>query len=139
MKLNDVTLSLFNYMAYHYKKLNLDITPIQARIIFAIYNNREMPSQRNIEGFVPCKKSTISNILKTMEKNGLIEKKGNANDLRRKSIVLTAKSEEILNILKDDKEEILKSITEGISEEEMIFFNDVLMKFKYNIERCKND
>ena len=139
MKLNDVTLYLFNYMAYHYKNLNLDITPIQARIILAIYNNKEMPSQKRIEGFVPCNKSTISNILKTMEKNGLIKKVDNATDLRRKSIVLTAKSENIISILNKDKERLLKDLTEGISKEEMDSFNDVLIKFKYNIERCKND
>lgn len=138
MSLNDVNLAFFKYILYRYKRLKLDITPVQGRILLAIYKNREMSCQKSIEEFVPCNKSTISNILKTMEKNGLIKRVGNENDLRRKSIVLTSKAKRILNILDDDKKKLVQDITKDISEEEIIFFNGILMKLKYNVERCKN-
>lgn len=139
MELNDVTLDLFNYMAYSYRKLKLDVTPIQGRILIALYNNKEMYCQKKIEEFVPCNKSTLSNILKTMEKNGLIKRIGDGDDSRKKNIILTTKAKKILVMLNDNKEKLMQDIMRGISDEEIKSFNDVLLKFKYNIERCKND
>lgn len=139
MELNDVALDLFNYMAYSYRKLKLDVTPIQGRILIALYNNKEMYCQKKIEEFVPCNKSTLSNILKTMEKNGLIKRIGDGDDSRKKNIILTTKAKEILVMLNDNKEKLMQDIMRGISDEEIKSFNDVLLKFKYNIERCKND
>lgn len=139
MELNDVALDLFNYMAYSYRKLKLDVTPIQGRILIALYNNKEMYCQKKIEEFVPCNKSTLSNILKTMEKNGLIKRIGDGDDSRKKNIILTTKAKKIIVILNDNKEKLKQDIMRGISVEEIKSFNDVLLKFKYNIERCKND
>lgn len=139
MELNDVALDLFNYMAYSYRKLKLDVTPIQGRILIALYNNKEMYCQKKIEEFVPCNKSTLSNILKTMEKNGLIKRIGDGDDSRKKNIILTTKAKKIIVILNDNKEKLKQDIMRGISDEEIKSFNDVLLKFKYNIERCKND
>lgn len=136
--LNDINLSLFKYMSFRYRRLKLDITPVQARILLAICQNREMSCQKSIEEIVHCNKSTISNILKTMEKNGLIKRIGNENDLRRKSIVLTSKAKKILSILDEDRKRIVQDITENISDDEIIIFNKILMKLKYNVERCKN-
>lgn len=139
MELNDVALDLFNYMAYNYKKLKLDVTPIQGRILIVIHNNNGMHCQKKLEEFVPCNKSTLSNILKTMEKNGLIKRIGDDDDSRKKNIILTKKAKEILVMLNDNKEKLMQDIMRGISDEEIKSFNDVLLKFKYNIERCKND
>ena len=137
-ELNDITLSLYKYIANRYKKLKVDITPIQGRIIFAIRNNNNTICQKDIEEYVPCNKSTISSILNTMEKNGLIVRVDNESDLRKKNIVLTSKSKKIIEILDNDKDNLLNDLVYGISKDEMNLFNDVLMKLKNNIERCKN-
>ena len=139
MELNDVTLLLFKHASSRYKKMNIDITPMQARILIAIHDSKDVVCQKYIESYVACNKSTISNVLDTMEKNGLIKRIDNEDDLRRKNIVLTEKSELILKQLKDDKEKVLEEITDGITEDEINVLDNVLDKIKYNLERCKND
>ena len=139
MELNDVTLLLFKHASSRYKKMNIDITPMQARILMAIHNSKDVICQKYIENYVACNKSTISNVLDTMEKNGLIKRIDNEDDLRRKNIVLTEKSELILKQLKKAKEKLMNEVTEGITDKEMKILDDVLEKIKYNLERCKND
>ena len=83
LEMNDVALDIFKLLSTRYKKLGLEVTPVQSRIIMALYSQNNLLCQRDIEANVPCNKSTLSAILNTMEKNGLITRQGSENDSRK--------------------------------------------------------
>lgn len=135
LEMNDVALDIFKILSTRYKKLGLEVTPVQSRIIMALYSQNNLLCQRDIEANVPCNKSTLSAILNTMEKNGLITRQGSENDSRKKNIILTTKSLEIAEFLKEDNLRISKILGSNITEDEYIIFGQILEKIKTNMER----
>lgn len=135
LEMNDVALDIFKLLSTRYKKLGLEVTPVQGRIIMALYSQNNLLCQRDIEASVPCNKSTLSAILNTMEKNGLITRQGSENDSRKKNIILTTKSLEIAEFLKEDNLHISKILSSNITEDEYIIFGQILEKIKTNVER----
>lgn len=135
LEMNDVALDIFKLLSTRYKKLGLEVTPVQGRIIMALYSQNNLLCQRDIEASVPCNKSTLSAILNTMEKNGLITRQGSENDSRKKNIILTTKSLEIAEFLKEDNLRISKILSSNITEDEYIIFGQILEKIKTNVER----
>lgn len=135
LKIKSVNLNLLRALGARYKRLNLGVTPVQGRIIMFIYDHQDEVCQKDIEHMIACKKSTLSAILNSMEKNNLIIRKGSDTDSRRNSIVLTDYSIEIATKLKDDMIEINKLLGENITQDEYIIFSDVLEKITKNLER----
>ena len=135
LEMNDVALDIFKLLSTRYKKLGLEVTPVQGRIIMALYSQNNLLCQRDIEASVPCNKSTLSAILNTMEKNGLITRQGSENDSRKKNIILTTKSLEIAEFLKEDNLRISKILGSNSTEDEYIIFGQILEKIKTNVER----
>ena len=135
LKIKSLNLNLLRALGARYKKMNLGVTPVQGRIIMFIDDHDDEVCQKDIERMIACKKSTLSAILNSMEKNKLIIRKGSNTDSRRNSIVLTAYSIEIANKLKEDMKEINKLLGENITKDEYIIFSDVLEKINQNIER----
>lgn len=135
LEMNDIAVNLFKILAIRYKKLNLELTPVQSRIIMSLYKQDNLLCQRDIEKDVPCNKSTLSAILNTMEKNGLITRLDSENDLRKKNIVLTEKSLKIAKFLEEDNKHITDILGGNITEDEYIIFRQILEKIKINMER----
>lgn len=135
LEMNDIALDIFKLLSTRYKKLGLEVTPVQGRIIMALYSQSNLLCQRDIEENIPCNKSTLSAILNTMEKNGLITRQGSENDSRKKNIILTTKSLEIAEFLKEDNSRISKILGSNITEDEYIIFGQILEKIKTNMER----
>ena len=135
LKIKSLNLNLLRALGARYKKMNLGVTPVQGRIIMFIDDHDDEVCQKDIERMIACKKSTLSTILNSMEKNNLIIRKGSANDSRRNSLILTPYSIEIATKLKDDMIEINKLLGENITKDEYIIFSDVLEKINQNIER----
>lgn len=135
LEMNDIADNIFKTLAIRYKKLNLDLTPVQSRIIMILYENDNLLCQKDIEKNIPCNKSTISVILNTMEKNNLIIRLDSEIDSRKKNIVLTDKSLEIAKFLKEDNKRITNILGSNITEDEYIIFRQILEKIKINMER----
>ena len=90
--------------------------------------------QKDIEKILNRNKSTTSEVLDTMEKNGLI-KRETANDSRKKNILITSKGREELEVVSSDREFVEKELMDGISNEEYQQFKRFLNKIKKNLER----
>ncbi len=135
LKIKSVYLNILRMMAARYKRMHLDVTPVQGRIIMYIFKSDDEVCQKDIEKTIACKKSTLSAILNTMEKNHLIKREGSSNDSRKNVIVLTKHSMDIANKLKDDIIEINKLLGENITHDEYIIFSGVLEKIEENLER----
>lgn len=126
---------LFRCISNRYKRLNVEITPMHAKIIMAIYKSDKPLCQKDLEGPISCNKSTMSSIISTMEKNGLLTRKISDTDSRINYLVLTEKGFEMADFLKKDRACTEWIISDGISEEEYTTFIKVIDKMRNNIER----
>lgn len=121
--------------SYLSSKHCIAITSLQGKIAGYLYSHSEKDIfQKDLEEIFSVRRSTVTEVLKTMEKNGLIERHSVEKDARLKKIVITEKAINLhLKILEDIKE-IEKIIKKGISEEELILFMSILNKIKNNVE-----
>ena len=126
---------IFRGISNRYKEMNLDITPMHAKIIMAIYKSDTPLCQKDLEGPISCNKSTMSSIISTMEKNDLLTRKVSESDSRINYLVLTEKGLEIADFLKEDRAYTEAIISDGISDEEYTTFMNVIDKMRKNIER----
>ncbi len=106
------------------------------------YHNRHKDIfQKDFEKEFDIRRSTASNILSLMEKNGLIIRQSVPDDARLKKILLTEKAVEIHEKIEESFSKMEKDISQGISEEEMEAFLVTVDKIRNNIERltAEND
>ncbi len=106
------------------------------------YKNRDRDIfQKDFEKEFDIRRSTASNILALMEKNGLIIRQSVEQDARLKKIVLTQKAVDIHRKVESAFQKMEEDISQGISDEEMEAFLKTVDKIKNNIERMtqKND
>ncbi|MCF0147381.1 MAG: winged helix-turn-helix transcriptional regulator [Clostridium sp.] len=108
---------------------------IQGLIINYLSKNKEKDVfQKDIEEIFTIRRSTVTGILQSMEKNNLIIRENVSYDARLKKIVLTDLGEEInIHIIKEMRK-FEDAITKGVSDEELEIFVQILDKFKRNIE-----
>lgn len=90
--------------------------------------------QKDIEKHFNINRSAVSLMLNNMEKNELIKRNSVNEDARLKKIILTDKAlklhEKIFEAISKTEEKMSK----GISQEEIVIFNNVLSKIKKNLE-----
>jgi len=113
---------------------NSFLTPTQIQIIeYILEHKNKSIYQRDLEKVLNLRRATVSGVLKTMEKNNLIEREKDVVDGRNKRIILNPLKEEIF--LKREKEllEIEKIILNGITSDELNNFMLVLDKIKNNL------
>ena len=89
--------------------------------------------QKDLEAVFEMRRSTASEILKLMEKNGLITREPIESDGRLKKIVLTDKAKEFSKNIESEFKSIEEKIVEGISKEELDAFYLVYDKIKSNL------
>jgi len=110
-------------------------SPTQMRIIDYILQNDKKPVyQKDLERVFNLRRATISEVLKTMERNNIIERCVSEHDNRTKEIKL---SKETKNIFDNNKRKFLELesiVTSNISENELKVFINVINKMKYNIQ-----
>jgi DNA-binding MarR family transcriptional regulator len=126
---------IFRGISNRYKVMNMDITPMHAKIIMTLYKSSEPLCQKDLEGPISCNKSTMSSIISTMEKNNLLTRKACDTDSRINYLLLTDKGLEIADFLKEDRTYMEGILSEGISEQEYTTFVNVIEKIRKNLER----
>lgn len=109
-------------------------------VIGYLYENRNRDVfQRDIEKQFSVRRPTMTEILKLMERNGLIERVRDENDARLKKIKLTPLALEIHKRHEQFIEGFELSLREGISDEEMNTFFAVMDKISANVERAEKE
>ena len=126
---------IFRAICNRYKRMNVDITPMHAKILMTIYKSEGKVCQKDLEGPMSCNKSTLSSIISTMEKNNLLTRKACDTDSRINYLLLTDKGLEIADFLKEDRTYMEGILSEGISEQEYTTFVNVIEKIRKNLER----
>lgn len=103
--------------------------------IHYFYDNRDKEIfQRDFENRFSIRRSTASNILKTMEQNGFITRVSVESDARLKRIILTEKAIKIHEEIMRDIERREKKLRTNISEEEIEQFLGMIDRFIANLE-----
>ena len=118
-------------------KLYIDkMTGTHGWAIGYFYHNRDKDIfQKDFEQEFNIRRSTASNILSLMEKNGLIKRESVPYDARLKKITLTDKAVDIQHIVDKTFIELEKTLKKDITQEQLEVFYRVLDKINSNTER----
>lgn len=109
-------------------------SPLQFKVLDYLLQNKNTDiCQRDLEKSLKVSKATISEVLLTMEKNGIIKRVASLNDARSKNIVVTDSSLKRYNELKKIEKEMNHKLTKNISEEELNIFLTIMNKMKENL------
>jgi DNA-binding MarR family transcriptional regulator len=109
----------------------------QMHYFMYIVNHGNGLSQDEITHALEIDKATTARALKNLEDNGYIERKSDEKDKRIKRVFLTKKGADIKDELKKAAEVWEEKVTQGIEEEKMEIFLDVLDKMKENMIKQK--
>lgn len=116
------------------------LTGAHGWVIGFLYHNRDRDIfQRDFEKECNIRRSSATQMLQRMEKNGMIKRVGVDYDARLKKIVLTDRAVEIQEMIENRFAELEGKIKDGISEEELQTFFAVLSKIRKNIGEEDND
>ncbi len=114
------------------------IPPTQMQIMAYMLNNVDKDIyQKDLERVLHLRRATVSGVLKTMEKNNLIDRIKNEDDIRGKKIILNDKAKNIFKEGKKKIKELEKIAVKDISKEDMNIFLNVISKMKSNIEESE--
>lgn len=103
-------------------------------ILYLAEHKDEDIYQKDIENTFSIRRSTVSNMLKLMEKKGYIRREAVNSDARLKKLVLTQKALDADRMLKAQLTEKERLLRRNISDEELEVFYRVLDKIRGNIE-----
>ncbi len=117
-------------------RMGLDpVTGVNGWAIGYFYENRERDIfQKDFENQFSIRPSTASNILKSMEQKGLIERKSVESDARLKKIVLTEKAVVLHEKICREIALREKRLKKGIDKEDLKTFIKVMNMLSANME-----
>lgn len=111
-------------------------TPTQMQILeYILKHHNDKIYQKDLEEVLGLRRATVSGVLQTMEKNGLLDRITNESDARSKQIILNKKAVDIFNKAENKMSEIEKIILSDISSDEIEIFSSVLKKMKENMKK----
>ena len=125
------------YMDNDATKLYVDkMTGTHGWAIGFFYHNRDRDVfQKDFEQEFNIRRSTASNILALIEKNGLITRESVPYDARLKKITLTQKALDVQSVVEKAFESLEDTMKKDITEEELEVFFRVIDKINNNLER----
>ena len=98
-------------------------------------HEQELTLIKDIEQELNITKSVASNLVKRMVQNGLVELEVSPSDKRAKFVHLTEKSRSQMKQVKSFFDRIDRSLLDGISEENLAIFEEVMGRLQANVEK----
>ena len=98
-------------------------------------HNQELTLIKDIEQELNVTKSVASNLVKRMVQNGLVELEASPSDKRAKYVRLTDKSRSQMKQIKSFFDRVDRSLLDGISEEKLAVFEEVMGRLQANVEK----
>ena len=105
----------------------------QGRVLHFILAQSNDVFQKDIEEEYSLRPPTATELLKKMEKNGLIHREAMADDARLKRIILDEKALQYKDVVLADITNLEEELTAGIAEEDLDVFFRVIEKMMANI------
>lgn len=123
------------YFANCWKGAGMEPTKMQcATMNYIVKHKDEDIFQKDLENAFGITGATMTNILKLMEKDGLIEKKSVPSDKRLKKLQLTEKGEKLEERAKANIRRLEDGMVKNFSEEEIALCRDFLDRIAQNID-----
>ena len=97
--------------------------------------DQELTLIKDIEQELNITKSVASNLVKRMVQNGLVELEASPSDKRAKFVHLTEKSRSQMKQIKSFFDRMNRSLLDGISEENLLIFEEVMGQLQANVEK----
>ena len=97
--------------------------------------DQELTLIKDIEQELNVTKSVASNLVKRMVQNGLVELEVSPSDKRAKFVHLTEKSRSQMKQIKSFFDRMNRSLLDGISEENLAIFEEVMGQLQANVEK----
>lgn len=98
-------------------------------------HEQELTLIKDIEQEFKITKSVASNLVKRMVQNGLVELEVSPSDKRAKFVHLTEKSRSQMKQIKSFFDRMNRSLLDGISEENLAIFEEVMGQLQVNVEK----
>ena len=98
-------------------------------------HEQELTLIKDIEQELNITKSVASNLVKRMVQNGLVELEVSPSDKRAKFVHLTEKSRSQMKQIKSFFDRMDRSLLDGISEENLLIFEEVMGQLQANVEK----
>ena len=111
----------------------IELTYIQSRVIKYV-SSQQITFQKDIEKEFKIRRSTATQILQVLERDGFIERESVDQDARLKKIILTEKSAQLQGQIESNINAMEKLLRKDISEENLTVFFAVIDQIKKNIE-----
>lgn len=113
----------------------LGITDTQGRVLQYIWEESEKREvfQKDIEDEFDIRRSSVTQIIKLLERDGLIVRESVQRDARLKKLVLTEKAIEIQKLMNGKVRELEAEMQKDISPEEKELFLKILCKIRTNV------
>lgn len=126
--------ALHKATASAFEEGGLELSPEQFHLL-KIISSKEDSIQTELAETLQLDKSGIMRHIDQMEAKGLVQRINDANDRRKKYIILTELGSSKLDECKTILDKLSDSILKGISDAELLIFKQVLSKLKENAER----
>lgn len=111
-----------------------DMSGSQGRVLHFILAQTEDVFQRDIEQEFNLRPPSATQLLKLMEKNGLIRRESSLQDARLKKIIATDKAAVLREKVLPDLDKLEADLTMGISKEHMKIFFQVVERMSKNLK-----
>ena len=119
-------------------KENKNLTGIQIWVLNFLFRSAGKDVfQRDVEREFNIRRSTATELLKAMERGGLIRREPVGYDARLKKIVLTDYAEEIRKQIQAQIRKAEAIMTDGFTDEEVDAFFSYVERFKTNLKKCE--
>ena len=106
----------------------------QGRVLHFVLAQTEDVFQRDIEQEFNMRPPSATELLKVMEKNGLIRRECTARDARMKKIIVTDKAAALVGQVFPDLDELERDLTKGISPEHLELFFQIIGRMSENLK-----
>lgn len=104
----------------------------QPFILFTLAENDGIP-QKELAEKIQLKAASISVMIRRMEKVGLVERKGDRDDLRISRVYLTAKGSNILGIVEGKMKTLQQKCFQGFTPEEKVLLRRFFLQISENL------
>ena len=116
------------------------VTTTQIQIMeYIISRPKKCALQKEFEKVLGLSRATVSSVLITMEKNGLIVRITDNTDTRTKKIVLSSNAQRVFNSSKEKIKKIENICLKDITEKDLNTFINVLSKMTENLKEERNE
>lgn len=131
---NILNCRLKKHIADVFKKKGVNLTAEQYLVMDTLWNEGTL-TQQTIAFIIQKDKNSVTQFIDNLEKKGLVERAVDKNDRRVNNIVVTEKGMAMKQSTKELAIDSMNKVVEGIPEEQLTIFVDVLRKACNNIEK----